>query len=147
MTPSEGQFVKKYHKAVTRAVGDQLDRVKPRIASDWVKDWKEQLGGPVVDPVEFRGEFEDFLTQELGFAKDTKVTIEGDLLTIDIGGCMLCPANEILRGLGEPSHCPIISTGLMAISRVLEKKATLLDVKKEGPVGFCKIKYRLRPKN
>ncbi len=36
---------------------------------------------------------------------------------------------------------------MMAISRVLGKKATLEGVNKEGkPVGYCQIKYKLAEK-
>jgi hypothetical protein len=36
---------------------------------------------------------------------------------------------------------------MMAISRVMGKKATLVGVDKEGkPVGFCQIRYKLEEK-
>ena len=82
-----------------------------------------------------------------GFADESKVTITGDELTIDVGGCIICPVNDILKKAGEEALCPITPTGMMAISRVLGKKANLEGVDKEGkPVGWCQIKYKLEEK-
>jgi hypothetical protein len=143
----EDQFIKKYHKAMVIATRDQLEKVKPRIASEWIKEWMSYLGGQITDGEEFRAKFEEFLTDELGFADTTRVSIRGDELTIDVGGCAICPGNELLRQAGEPTLCPILSTGLKAISRVLGKRATLLGADKEGkPVGYCTIKYKLADK-
>jgi hypothetical protein len=143
----EEQFIKKYHKAVVLANKDQLEKVKPKIASQWIRDWLKDLGGPIADEEEFRAKFEDFLSDELGFARTSTVSISGDELTIDVGGCSICPGNDLLRQEGEPSLCPILATGLVAISRVLGKNATLVGVDKEGkPVGFCQIKYKLATK-
>lgn len=141
------QFVKKYHKAVVMANRDRVEKMKPRIASEWIREWMDELGGQVRDTEEFREKFEEFLTKELGFAESSRVSLSGDILTIDIAGCAVCPANQELHGAGEPGMCPIISTGLAAISRVLGRNATLLGVIKEGkPLGSCQINYRLAEK-
>ena len=145
---NQDQFIKKYHQAVVMANKNQLEKVKPKIASEWIKGWMEDLGGKVTDEEEFRVKFEEFLTDELGFADTSTVEISGDELTIDVGGCAICHGNEMLRQAGEPTLCPILSTGLMAISRVLGKNATLVGADKEGkPVGFCTIKYKLSEKS
>jgi hypothetical protein len=141
------EFFKKYHVAMARANKGQLDKVKPKVASEWINEWMEEVGGGIDDDEEFRARFEEFLIDGLGFADETKVTLEGDELTIDVGGCIICPGNDILKKAGEEALCPITPTGLMAISRVRGKKATLLGVDKEGkPVGFCQIKYKLEEK-
>lgn len=141
------RFLEKYHAAVVRANKTQVEKLKPRIASALITEWLEEVGRKITDEGEFSARFEEFLTEGLGFAEETRVSIEGDELTIDIEGCAICPGNEILRKAGEPTLCPITPTGLMAISRVLGKKATLLGVDKEGkPVGFCRISYRLKEK-
>jgi hypothetical protein len=141
------EFFKKYHVAVARANRGQLDKLKPRIASEWVNEWMAEVGSSIADEDQFAGEFEKFLTEGLGFADDVKVTIEGDMLSIDVGGCIICPGNDVLKKAGDESLCPITPTGLMAISRVMGKKATLQGVDKEGkPVGFCKISYKLEEK-
>lgn len=140
----EGQFVKKYHRAVVMANKDRLEKMKPRIASEWIKEWMDRLGGPIEDLEEFRKKFEEFLAEELAFADVAKVSVAGDELKIDVAGCAICQGNEELRKTGEPTLCPITPTGLQAISRVLGKNATLEGVDKEGkPVGYCEIKYRL----
>lgn len=146
MGPDE-MFMKKYHKAMVMANKGTLDKMKPRVASEWIKEWMDNLQGPITDQEEFREKFQEFLSEELGFAEDSNVSLEEDVLTIDVGGCSICPGNELLRQAGEPTFCPILATGLMAISRVLGKNATLLGIDKEGkPVGFCEIKYKLSEK-
>jgi hypothetical protein len=141
------KFLGKYHKAVVLANKENVEKMKPKIASQWINEWMQEVGDKIGDEEEFRSAFEEFLTRELGFAEDSKVSIEGNELTIDVGGCVICPGNDLLRQAGEPSLCPITPTGLMAISRVLGKKATLKGVDKEGkPVGYCRIKYELAEK-
>src|SRR5450756_520224 len=119
-------FMKKYHVAVARANMSQLDKIKPKIASEWINEWMTEVGGSITDEDEFKAKFEEFLTDGLGFADESKVTIAGDELTIDVGGCIICPGNDILKKAGEEALCPITPTGMMAISRVLGKKATLV---------------------
>lgn len=143
----EDRFLKRYHKALVMANKNTLEKMKPKIASEWIKEWMDQLDGPLTDEQEFRAKFEEFLTEELGFAETSTVSIDDGVLTIDVAGCGICPGNELLRQAGQPTLCPILSTGLIAISRVLGKNATLLDVDKEGkPVGYCKIRYELSDK-
>jgi hypothetical protein len=133
--------------AVARANKSDMDKVKPKIASEWINQWMEEVGGGVTDEEEFRAKFEEFLAEGLSFADDSKVSIEGDELIIDIGGCIICPGNDILKKAGDEALCPITPTGMMAISRVLGKKSTLVGVDKEGkPVGYCQIKYKLEGK-
>jgi len=139
--------MKKYQVAIARATQNQLDKLKPKIASEWINEWMQEVGSGITDPEEFRSSFETFLTEGLQFADDSTVSIEGDELIIDIGGCIICPGNDILKKAGEEALCPITPTGLMAISRVMGKKATLLGVDKEGkPVGYCQIKYNIEEK-
>lgn len=141
------EFMKKYHVAVARANMSQLEKIKPKIASEWINEWMTEVGVSITDEDEFRAKFEEFLTDGLGFADESKVTITGNELTIDVGGCIICPGNDILKKAGEEALCPITPTGMMAISRVLGKKATLEGVDKEGkPVGWCQIKYKLEEK-
>jgi hypothetical protein len=145
MASKEEKFLPKYHKTLVMATGDNLEKVKPKIASQWIKEWASELAGPIADREEFRAASERFLTEELGFADNTTVTLEGEELDSKVEGCIVCPGNELLREAGEPTLCPIFSTGLMAINRVLGMRATLLGVDKGG-VGFCTIKYGLEEK-
>lgn len=141
------EFIKKYHVAVARASKGRLDKVKPRIASEWVGEWMDEVDGSIADEQEFAPRFEQLLTEGLGLADDSKVSMVGDELVIDVGGCMICPGNDILKKAGEEALCPMTPTGLMAISRVMGKKATLEGVYKEGkPIGYYEIKYKLQEK-
>ncbi|HEY5526518.1 MAG TPA: hypothetical protein VIK02_02950 [Candidatus Anoxymicrobiaceae bacterium] len=125
----------------------QLDKIKPKIASEWINEWTAEVGDSITDPDEFTVKFEDFLTNGLGFADESKVTITGGEMVVDVAGCIICPGNDILKKAGEETLCPITPAGMMAISRVLGKKATLEGVNKEGkPVGWCQITYKLEEK-
>ena len=146
MPRKKGQLCMKYHKALVLAIKDQVEKVKSRIASEWVNEWKEELGGKVVDEVEFRERFQGFLSDELSFADRSDVTLEKDKLKVAVEGCALCPGNDLLRQAGEQTLCPIIPTGLFAISRVLGRKVSLDGVEKSGQVGTCNITYSLGEK-
>jgi len=139
------EFLPKYHRAMVLAMKEDLEKVKPRIASVWIKEWMEGLEPPPGDTEEFRARFEGFL-RELGFSESSTVSVEAGELSIRVEGCSICPGNELLRQGGEPTLCPILATGLQAISRVLGSNATLLGVEKEDRVGYCTIRYELATK-
>ena len=64
----------------------QLDKIKPKIASEWINEWTAEVGDSITDPDEFTVKFEDFLTNGLGFADESKVTITGDEMVVDVAG-------------------------------------------------------------
>lgn len=142
-----GQFSKRYHKAFVQAVGSDVEKAKSRIASNWVNDWKKELGRPLSDSDDFSEGFQSFLSNELCFADRSEVSLEGDRLEIDIENCAICPGNDLLRQEGRDVLCPLVPTGLFAVSRVHDRKASLDEVEKPGPVGYCKIKYNLEDKS
>jgi len=136
-------FFNRYHKAFVQAVGGDVEKAKSRIASSWVNDWKDGLGRTLEDEREFAERFQSFLGEDLCFADRSDVSLQGDRLDISIEGCAICPGNDLLRAEGKEGLCPLVPTGLFAISRVHRKKAFLEKVEKPGPVGRCTIKYRL----
>ncbi len=142
----ENNFCEMYHKAIVLAVTDQVEKVKSRIASTWVKDWMKNIEGPVENADDFCQRFEGFLENDLGFAQSSKVSIGEDVMTIKVEGCRICPGNELLREAGEATLCPIIPTGLFALSRVHNTNAALLGVEKDTRVGYCTIKYSTKGK-
>lgn len=141
------EFLKKYHRAIVLANKDNLEKMKPRIASLWVKEWIKRLDRKIIDGAEFAAALEEFLSGDLGFADNVGVSLKGDRLLMNVEGCGICPGNEMLRQAGETGMCPILPTGLTAISRVFGMKATLEGVdKEEKPIGFCTIEYSLAEK-
>ena len=50
----EDEFLAKYHKAVVLANKDQIEKMKPKIASRWVNEWMAEVGDSITDPEEFR---------------------------------------------------------------------------------------------
>lgn len=147
MTARPEEFLKKYHMAVAKANKGKLEKLKPRIASEWVRGWADEVGGTIVDREQFRERFEEFLNDGLGFAGNVRISVGENDLVVDVRDCLICPGNDSLKRSGGEGFCPITPTGLMAISRVLRKKAILRDVSKEG-LGdqSCRINYRLEDK-
>jgi hypothetical protein len=146
MAREMGEFTKRYHKAFVEAVGSDVEKAKSRIASSWVKGWQEGLGHKIEDPEEFRSRFQDYLDNELSFADVSDVTIGDSSLEINVENCALCPGNDLLKKEGKEALCPLVPTGLFALSRVHDKKASLEGVEKPGRVGYCKIKYKVEDK-
>jgi hypothetical protein len=146
MSREMGAFSKRYHKAVVEAFGGDVEKAKSKIASSWIKDWQEELGETLEDPEEFRSRFQDYLDNELCFADVSDVTLGEDSLEINVENCALCPGNDLLRKQGGEALCPLVPTGLFAISRVHDRKASLDGVEKPGQVGYCKIKYKVEDK-
>jgi len=138
----KNEFFPKYHKAVVIALGDNLEKTKPRVASVLLQELLAKISLPVKNNNEFARAFEEFL-EDLGFAEKVSVNINNEILDIKVEGCSICEGNELLRNEGKNTFCPIIPTGLRAISKVLKKKATLLDPEKDDRVGYCKLLYSL----
>lgn len=143
MARKESQLCRKYHSALVRAIGDRVEQVKSKVASDWTNQWKESIDTPIRDPLEFEKAYREFLEEELSFADHVDVSAAPGRLDVEVDGCIICEGNEMLRQTGEQTFCPIIPTGMFALLRVHGRRATLEGVEKPGPVGSCRIHYRV----
>lgn len=136
-------FFKQYHRAVVKASGGNVERLKSKIGSEWAEEFRRKTG-TVLEGAEFNRAFEEYLNGELRFCDEARVSGEGDGLSIAVKGCHICHGNEALKQEGEPALCPIVPTGLFSISRVADRRAALEEVRKNGTVGECEICYVLR---
>ena len=136
------EFFKHYHRAVVKASGGNLEKVRAKMGSVWAEEFRRKTDGKLAGE-EFNRALEDYLHGDLRFCEQAKVAGEGDDLSITVKGCHICHGNELLKAEGEPALCPIVSTGLFSISRVSGRKATLQEVRKNGVVGECEICYRI----
>ncbi len=137
------QLLVKYHCALVRSHQEKLEQLKARIGARWAEEMRERAGElPQGD--EFSRALEGYLLDELRLCGSADAKIAADELTLDIRGCHICHANEELRREGSPAMCPVIPTVLRSISRVHGRKAALEGVKKEGRVGDCSIRCKLK---
>ncbi len=142
MSEREREFIKRYHHAVVKVLGDRLENMKSRIGSLWAEEFRGKAG-EVGDLGDFAAAYERYLRDELNFCKDVKVEVSEDEIAVEVQGCHICFGNEELRKEGSPTMCPIIPTGLFSIRRVAGRNASLSQVTKPGPVGECRIAYRV----
>jgi hypothetical protein len=142
MEQMDREFFKRYHRAVVKASSKDMEKLKSKIGSDWADEFRKKTGSKLKGE-EFRRAFEDYLNNELRFCDRVKVKAEGDDMSIEVKGCHICHANELLKAEGNPALCPLVPTGLFSLSRVASRKASLQEVKKNGVVGECEICYSL----
>lgn len=142
MEEMDREFFKKYHRAVVKANSKEVEKFKSKIGSVWAEEFRARTGTRL-EGEEFNRALEDYLANELRFCDRVMVNGEGEDLSIEVSGCHICHGNEVLKAEGEPALCPIVPTGLFSISRVCDRKASLREVRKNGTVGECEIRYRL----
>lgn len=142
MEQMDREFFKKYHRAVVKAHSKDLEKFKAKMGSEWANEFRRRTGCKLQGE-ELKRALEEFLAEELRFCDKVKVKGEEDDLSIEVKGCHICFGNDELKREGEPALCPIVPTGLFSISRVGKRKASLDEVKKNGVVGECEIRYDL----
>ncbi len=137
-------FFKQYHSSIIKALGDDAKKVNAKVGSLIADKWLAQEHGNLNDPQVFQQELEDFLLNELEFAKEVKVSIDGNNLDITVKGCAICHGNEILRLEGLQTACPIVQTSKYAVVKGLNKNVLMKGVDKPGVVGECVIRFELQ---
>jgi hypothetical protein len=137
------ELLKNYHCAVVKSNLDNLEKLKAKMGSEWASVFKEKVG-EIADVEQFCKSFEKYLQDDLGLCDSVEARESGGELSIKINGCHICFGNEELRKMNLPTLCPVIPTGLLSISRVHGKKATLKGVEKTGVVGECTLHYQLQ---
>lgn len=142
MSENPREFVKRYHYALVKSQGDRLENLKSKIGSTWAEEFSRKEGR-IEDIKEFARAYEDYLVRDLNFCEEAKVEGSDGEMTVDVRGCHICFGNEELRKEGSPTMCPIIPTGLFSLRRVAGKNASLSRVDKPGPVGECRITYKV----
>jgi len=130
----------KYHVALVKALGKDAEKVFVKLGRN--------LGSQIakegrISLKELEEELADYLQNDLKLGEKIKVNIDNHTLNIEVEGCRICPANEILRSQGASGACflPGILTGaLKPIKEV--KRATVVGAEKYE-IGHCRMQLKL----
>ena len=136
------KFFKQYHSIVIKALGDDAKKVNAKVGSIMADNWAEKAG-TINNNAEFAKSFENYLKNQLEFAKHVKVDCDDKNYTLDIKGCSICHGNEMLRKEGVATACPIMQAAKYAAVRKLGKDVITKGVEKPGPVGECIMRFEL----
>ena len=98
-------FFKQYHSTVIKALGEDARKVNAKVGSIFADEWAANAGD-FKDNSEFAKSFEDYLKNQLEFAKHVKVNCDDKNYTLEIKGCAICHGNEILRKEGMSTAAP-----------------------------------------
>ncbi len=139
---TEMNFIKQYHSAVIKALGEDAKKVNAKVGSIIADNWADKTG-TINNNSEFAESFEDYLKNQLAFADSVKVNCDEKNYTIDIKGCAICHGNEILRKEGLSPACPITQAAKYAAVRKIKRNVITKGVEKPGVVGECSIKFEL----
>lgn len=137
-------FFKQYHSNIVKALGDDAKKVNAKVGSIMADQWLAKEHGDLTDLQVFEKEFEDYLLNELEFAKEVNISADGKNMDIAIKGCVICHGNEILRQEGLNTACPIVQTSKYAIVKGMNKNVVMKGVDKPGVVGDCVIRFELQ---
>ncbi len=137
-------FFKQYHSNIVKALGKDAKKVNAKVGSIMADKWLVSEHADLQDPKNFKDEFENYLLNELEFAKEVDVDMQSNDLNITVKGCAICHGNEILRQEGMETACPIVQTSKYAVVKGLKKNVTMKGVDKPGVVGDCIIRFELQ---
>ncbi len=135
-------FFKQYHSTMIKALGDDAKKVNAKVGSIMADNWADKAG-TINNNAEFAKSFENYLKNQLEFAKHVKVDCDDKNYTLDIKGCSICHGNEMLRKEGVATACPIMQAAKYAAVRKLGKDVITKGVEKPGPVGECIMRFEL----
>jgi len=112
------------------------------VGSIFADNWSDNTGD-LKSNNEFAQSFENYLKNQLEFARYVKVNCDEKNYTLDIKGCAICHGNEILRKEGMATACPIVQAAKYAAVKKIGKNVITKGVDKPGQVGDCTIKFEL----
>ncbi len=135
-------FFKQYHSTVIKALGEDAKKVNAKVGSILADKWADKAG-EINNNGEFAESFEDYLKNQLEFAKQVKVRCDDKNYSLDIKGCAICHGNEILRKEGVATACPIMQAAKYAAVKKIGRNVITKGVEKPGVVGECTIKFEL----
>jgi len=135
-------FFKQYHSTVIKALGEDAKKVNAKVGSIFADNWAANAGD-FKDNIEFAKSFEDYLNNQLEFAKHVKVNCDEKNYTLEIKGCAICHGNEILRKEGVATACPIVQAAKYAAVKKIGRNVITKGIDKPGIVGECFMKFEL----
>jgi len=135
-------FFKQYHSTVIKALGEDAKKVNAKVGSIFADNWAGKAGD-IKNQGEFAKSFEDYLNNQLEFAKHVKVNCDEKNYTLEIKGCAICHGNEILRKEGVATACPIVQAAKYAAVKKIGRNVITKGIDKPGIVGECFMKFEL----
>jgi len=135
-------FFKQYHSTVIKALGEDAKKVNARVGSIFADNWADKAGN-LKNNDEFAKSFENYLKNELEFAKYVKINCDEKNYSLNIKGCAICHGNEILRKEGMATSCPIVQAAKYAAVKKIGRNVITKGVDKPGTDGECFIKFEL----
>jgi len=135
-------FFKQYHSTVIKALGEDAKKVNAKVGSIFADNWAANAGD-FKDNSKFAKSFEDYLKNQLEFAKHVKVNCDDKNYTLEIKGCAICHGNEILRKEGLATACPIVQAAKYAAVKKIGRNVITKGIDKPGIVGECFMKFEL----
>jgi hypothetical protein len=135
-------FFKQYHSTVIKALGEDAKKVNAKVGSIFADNWAANAGD-FKDNSKFAKSFEDYLKNQLEFAKHVKVNCDDKNYTLEIKGCAICHGNEILRTEGLATACPIVQAAKYAAVKKIGRNVITKGIDKPGIVGECFMKFEL----
>ena len=135
-------FFRQYHSIVIKALGEDAKKVNAKVGSIIAENWADKTGD-IKNNQEFAESFENYLKNELEFARNVKINCDENNYTLAIKGCAICHGNEILRKEGIATACPIVQAAKYAAVKKIKRNVITKGVDKPGTVGDCTIKFGL----
>lgn len=130
----------KYHVALVKALGEDVQKVFVKLG----RELSSQVGnGRKLSLKELEKELQNYLQNDLKLAKKVNVKIDGNTLNVEVEGCKVCPANEILRSQGGKGACFLPGILMGAVKPVEEVKKATIAGSQKFEVGHCKMQLKI----
>lgn len=130
----------KYHVALVKALGEDVQKVFVKLGRDL---GSQMSNGGKISLQKLEKELAKYLQNDLKLGEKIDVNIEDHELNIEVTGCRICPANQILRSQGMGGACFLPGILMGAIKPVDEIKRATLTESEKYEVGHCRMKLKL----
>jgi len=108
LNDNKSEFLQTISQHSDKSTGDDAKKVNAKVGSIFADNWADKAGD-IKNNAEFATSFENYLKNELEFAKHVKINCDEKNYYLDIKGCAICHGNEILRKRrhgNSLSYCP-----------------------------------------
>ena len=130
----------KYHVSLVKALGEDAQKIFVKLG--------RELGSKITNKEkislkELETELENYLQNDLKLGEKVKVNIENNFLNVEVQGCKVCPANEILRSEGLRGVCFLPGILMGAVKPVEEVKKATVAGSQKFKLEHCKMQIKL----
>lgn len=137
------EFFAAYHAAVFEALGPKAPGFNARLGVILAGRWLDSLDSAPSESGEFKEALEEYFKGPFEFADTAEMSFSEGGASLYVNGCDICPGNELLRSSGGQGYCPISQMLKSAMARAMKKNVELTGSEKPGPVGECRLNYKL----